>query len=107
MENIELDEDVFMELLELPAWLQIRSASCTHLSLKVTQFYSIFVFLDSLDSPQVPTYSSGGRYGFVDKVIDGLSLKIHELKIDVLAKTFALSVQVRYTLRYNLLRFPL
>uniref|UniRef100_A0A0X3Q487 Uncharacterized protein n=1 Tax=Schistocephalus solidus TaxID=70667 RepID=A0A0X3Q487_SCHSO len=112
MENIELDEDVFMELLELPAWLQIRSASCTHLSLKIpwTHLKSqpILVTLEfvtaqievleiprTIPQQSTPSYrNAGGRYGFVDKVIDGLSLKIHELKIDVLAKTFALSVQL-------------
>ena len=35
MTNIQLDEDVLMELLELPLWLRIKSARCNRANVKV------------------------------------------------------------------------
>ena len=35
MKNIELDENVLMELLELPTWLRITSARCNKASVKI------------------------------------------------------------------------
>ena len=35
MKNIELDENVLMDLLELPNWLKITNARCNKASVKV------------------------------------------------------------------------
>jgi hypothetical protein len=35
MKNIQLDENVLMDLLELPTWLSITNAKCNKASLKV------------------------------------------------------------------------
>lgn len=40
MKNIQLDENVLMELLELPTWLSITNARCNKASLKVNDFFN-------------------------------------------------------------------
>ena len=35
MKNIQLDENVFMELLELPTWLRITNVKCNKATFKV------------------------------------------------------------------------
>ena len=45
MKNIQLDENVLMELLELPTWLKINNAKCNKASLKVSQYFN-FNFLE-------------------------------------------------------------
>jgi hypothetical protein len=35
MRNIQLDENVLMDLLELPTWLKITTAKCNKASFKV------------------------------------------------------------------------
>jgi hypothetical protein len=44
MKNIQLDENVLMEVLELPTWLRITNARCNKASLKVTNFTFILFF---------------------------------------------------------------
>ena len=36
MKNIQLDENVLMELLELPTWLRITNATCNKAAVKVS-----------------------------------------------------------------------
>ena len=36
MKNIQLDENVLMDLLELPTWLRITNVRCTKASVKVS-----------------------------------------------------------------------
>ena len=35
MNNLELNEEVLMELLDFPQWLWMKSAICSHVSIKV------------------------------------------------------------------------
>jgi len=61
MTNIQLDENVLMDLLELPTWLRITNARCNKAGVKVcfirlfspfffTRFSSLgFIFQDSVD----------------------------------------------------------
>lgn len=41
-----------------------------------------------------PTYATGGRYGFIDKVIDAITVKVNSLKIDFKSPAFEASLQV-------------
>ena len=36
--NIELDENVLMQLLELPVWMSLTRAYCNYASIKVCEF---------------------------------------------------------------------
>ena len=45
MKSIELDENVIMNLIELPTWLKITKATCNRATFKVNFdifFYSLF-----------------------------------------------------------------
>jgi hypothetical protein len=37
MKNIELDENVIMNLIELPTWLKITNATCNRANFKVSK----------------------------------------------------------------------
>ena len=39
-------------------------------------------------------YSSGGRYGFGDRVVDGMSLQINAVVVDFKSKAFQASINV-------------
>ncbi len=44
MTNIQLDENVLMDLLELPTWLRITSAKCNKAGVKVCCAHFFFIF---------------------------------------------------------------
>ncbi|VDM34906.1 unnamed protein product [Hydatigera taeniaeformis] len=118
MENLELNENVLMELLEFPKWLRIDSAVCTHIYMKVTRDLltcalcrfpgQISVLVPSLWFTMVilslPTgilfinvillSASYGRYGMVERAIDGISIRIHELDVELKSKLFKASANV-------------
>ena len=41
-----------------------------------------------------PTYATGGRYGFSDKVVDGVTVSINSLIINFKSPAFEASLQV-------------
>jgi hypothetical protein len=45
MKNIELDENVLMDLLELPTWLSITNARCNKANLKVNTVLKNYFFI--------------------------------------------------------------
>lgn len=45
-----------------------------------------------------PTYATGGRYGFIDKVIDAITVRVNSLIIDFKSPAFEASLQVSETL---------
>ncbi|XP_064634277.1 bridge-like lipid transfer protein family member 3B isoform X2 [Lineus longissimus] len=113
--NLELDELMLMELLDLPTWLQIKKAVCNRVSVKVqwTKLKSqpICLFLDevivemetcekprgsasSSGNSQVPSYSTEGKYGFSDKVVDGIYLSINSVIVNFVANAFKCSLQL-------------
>ncbi|KAH9285877.1 UHRF1-binding protein 1-like [Echinococcus granulosus] len=115
MENLELNEDVLMELLGFPKWLRIKSAICAHIYVKIpwTNLRSrpIVMIVDSVTvevevlekvyqingSDSVPSYRlSTGRYGMVERVIDGISIRIHELIAELKSKLFKASVNLSH-----------
>ncbi|KAL5112015.1 UHRF1-binding protein 1-like [Taenia crassiceps] len=107
MENLELNEEVLMELLAFPKWLRIKSAICAHIYMKIpwTNLRSrpIVMIVDSVtvkvevlekahqmfNGGFVSSYrASSGRYGMVERVIDGISIRIHELDVELRSKLF-------------------
>ncbi|VDL61527.1 unnamed protein product [Hymenolepis diminuta] len=113
MENLELNEEVLMDFLEFPMWMRINSAVCSKIAIPWTNLRSkpIFMVIDSVDvkvevleKPRQPIANgsassyrpSSGRYGLVERAIDGISLRIHELSAELMSKVFKASVNLSH-----------
>ncbi|ELU09962.1 hypothetical protein CAPTEDRAFT_105822 [Capitella teleta] len=112
LSNLELDELVLTDLLDLPTWLKISRASCNKVSIKIqwTKLKSqpiclyldeIVVEMETCETPRMPTsldvnasYSSGGKYGFAERIIDGMFVSINSVVVNFKARTFAASIQL-------------
>ncbi|XP_046446271.1 UHRF1-binding protein 1-like isoform X3 [Daphnia pulex] len=109
--NLELDEKVLTSLLELPSWLTLDRAWCNRVSIRIpwTKLKSVPICL-SLDEVHVsmgtcselrqpsanlkpPTYAAGWKYGFSDKVVDGVTLSVNSLIINFKSPAFEASLQ--------------
>ncbi|XP_054714302.1 LOW QUALITY PROTEIN: bridge-like lipid transfer protein family member 3B [Uloborus diversus] len=112
LRNLELNEKVLTELLELPAWLNLKCATCNHVTLQIswTKLKSVPIYL-SLDEviveietcedlrPPTPmsseaSYKSGGKYGFSDRVIDGMTVVVNSVVINFNSPAFQASFQL-------------
>lgn len=106
------------ELLELPSWLRLTSAWCNHISFKISwaklKSAPITLHLDevnvSVETCEVarsgggtPTAGSGtqssalpvmGRYSFIHKVIDGITIVVNNVNINFKSPAFVASVQM-------------
>ncbi|KAK4300724.1 hypothetical protein Pmani_027100 [Petrolisthes manimaculis] len=110
--NLELNEIVLTDLLELPTWLRITRAQVNRVNLKIqwTKLKSVPILV-SLDEVQVemetcqelrsqashtvmPLYSSGGGYGFVDKVSDGMTVTVNAVLVTFPSHAFHASFQL-------------
>ncbi|KAH8869886.1 UHRF1-binding protein 1-like [Schistosoma japonicum] len=99
LEALELEENALMELLDLPTWLLLRKAHCTNVVAKSIDHISIE--LQALDEPRlasdspVANYRNGsGKYGFSDKVIDGVTIQVNSVFIKFFAQAFQGSVEL-------------
>lgn len=115
--NLQLDEDVLTELLELPSWLRLTSAWCNHISFRISwaKLKSVPITL-SLDEVNIsietceiarsgtPTAASGvqslnvpmGKYSFIHKVIDGITISVNTVNVNFKSPAFTASVQVSF-----------
>lgn len=110
--NLELDELVLTDVLELPSWLRITNAKCNHVTVKIhwTKLKSVPIHL-SLDEVVIDTetcedlrtlssqslrqsYKSGGKYGFSERAIDGLTVVVNSVNINFKSLVFQASVQL-------------
>ncbi|XP_067121417.1 bridge-like lipid transfer protein family member 3B isoform X2 [Centruroides vittatus] len=110
--NLELDELVLTDVLELPSWLRITNARCNHVTVKIhwTKLKSVPIHL-SLDEVVVDTetcedlrtlssqslrqsYKSSGKYGFSERVIDGLTVVVNSVNINFKSPVFQASIQL-------------
>ncbi|XP_055295755.1 bridge-like lipid transfer protein family member 3B isoform X2 [Sitodiplosis mosellana] len=114
LSNLQLNEDVLTELLELPSWIRLTSAWCNHVSFRIswTKLKSVPITL-SLDEVNITietcefgrNENSGaggwqsltapkGKYNFIDKIIDGITVTINTVNINFKSPAFIASVQM-------------
>lgn len=117
--NLQLEEKVLMELLSFPAWIQINKATCDQLCIKIPwtkiksvpiqmnlnevtvevevceDFHDIGSEEDELNLANVINAQAPGKYGFVDRVIDGITVTVNNVlitfKSKLMSATFNLS----------------
>ncbi|ESO97583.1 hypothetical protein LOTGIDRAFT_104431 [Lottia gigantea] len=114
LSNLELDEHVLTELLDLPTWLNIKKATCNHVGIKIqwTKLKSqpivlcldeIIVEMETCETPREQpktendsnsSYRNHGKYGFIDRVIDGIFVRINSVLVKLVSKTFQASVEL-------------
>ncbi|KAG9510446.1 UHRF1-binding protein 1-like protein [Fragariocoptes setiger] len=114
--NLELEESVLVDLLSFPSWLTINKAACNSLTIKIswTKMKSVPIQMN-LDEVTVEmeiceqfrdtntanaladliASQAPGKYGFSDRVIDGMTVTINNVLISfkskVMSATFNLS----------------
>ncbi|XP_025835027.1 UHRF1-binding protein 1-like isoform X3 [Agrilus planipennis] len=113
LKNLELNEEVLTDLLELPSWLRLTKARSNKVSFRVqwTKLKSVPIVL-SLDevnitvetceelrpmSPQAGLSSYAavpGKYSFIHKVIDGITVTVNTVNIVFNSPAFTATVQV-------------
>lgn len=108
--NLELDETVLMDILELPTWLRLSKAICNRVGIKIQwtklKTQPICLYLDEVvlevetcenprppNNPQVASLRPG-KYGFVERVIDGIYVHINSVQVFFLSKTFQACLQM-------------
>jgi len=117
--NLELNEKVLTELLELPPWLQLKKAICNRICAKIhwtsLKTDPIRLFLDCVEveifasenvapkpkqaSPQhhkqprreKPQIQKASKYGFAEKVVDGMFVSINSVIVAFKAPGFKAS----------------
>nr|CAH8855392.1 unnamed protein product [Trichobilharzia regenti] len=112
LESLELEENALMELIDLPTWLLLRKAHCKNVVAKIhwtkLKTHPVLITIDhidievqALDEPRpasdspVANYRGGsGKYGFSDKVIDGVTIQVNSILIELFAQAFQGSVEL-------------
>ncbi|XP_078346054.1 bridge-like lipid transfer protein family member 3B [Oculina patagonica] len=123
LHNLELDETTLSELLELPPWIRLTKAVCNRISAKIhwTRLKTdpICLYLDCVEvnmeaidsdintpppgSPQTPSNAppppppkekAPNRYGFVEKVVDGMFVQINSVIISFKFQAFLATFQM-------------
>ncbi|XP_054165286.1 bridge-like lipid transfer protein family member 3B [Oppia nitens] len=112
--NIELNEEVLMDLLELPVWMSLSRAFVNHVSLKVQwmklKTLPIYLALDEVvvdietvedfrsENTRLNTnhssYNDSGKYGFADRVFDGMTVSINSVVVTFRSKVFIANLQL-------------
>lgn len=123
LHNLELDETTLSELLELPPWIRLTKAVCNRISAKIhwTRLKTdpICLYLDQVEvnmeavdgdintphpgtpqkhpyqAPQQPVKEKApNRYGFVEKVVDGMFVQINSVIISFKFQAFLATFQM-------------
>ncbi|CAF4460629.1 unnamed protein product, partial [Rotaria sp. Silwood2] len=112
LSSIDLDEQALEDVIELPTWLKIRKATCGRIFIKIpwTNLKTLPIQLQLDDvTIEIETYEQLrdlhnsndasnandpllGKYGFTNRVIDGISLTITNLTFAVKAQAFKASI---------------
>jgi N-terminal region of Chorein or VPS13 len=112
---LQLDENVLTELLELPSWLRLTSAWCNHISFRISwaklksvpitlQLDEVNISVETCDRSrsgeetpvsgfQPPSFPMG-KYSFIHKVIDGITVLVNTVNVNLKSPAFVASVQV-------------
>lgn len=104
LSNLQLEERVLMDLLSFPVWVKINKAACDQLSIKIpwTRIKSVPIQMnlnevmvevevcdefrdvdgeDELNLANLINSQAPGKYGFVDRVIDGITVTVNSVLI--------------------------
>lgn len=112
LSSIDLDEQALEDVIELPTWLKIQKATCGRVFIKIPwaslKTSPIQLQLDEVNieivtcqdlRPLNRTNDSTtnndpliGKYSFINRVIDGISLSITSLTFTIKAKAFKASI---------------
>ncbi|XP_077456851.1 bridge-like lipid transfer protein family member 3A [Stigmatopora argus] len=110
--NLELDEDVLQNMLDLPTWLAVTRVYCNKAAIRIQwtklKTSPICLFLDKVEvemrtceEPRPPNGPSPiaitagqSEYGFAEKVVEGMSVRINSITIKVQARAFHASFEL-------------
>ncbi|XP_013192701.2 bridge-like lipid transfer protein family member 3B [Amyelois transitella] len=111
LQDLTLDEELLTDLLELPGWVRLTSAKCNRASFRIqwTKLKTVPIVLN-LDEVHIalevcteprevnPTAAGAapipGKYSYIHKVIDGISVAVNQVQIDFNCDAFTSSVQI-------------
>ncbi|XP_058062707.1 bridge-like lipid transfer protein family member 3B [Anopheles bellator] len=114
LSNLQLDENVLTELLELPSWLRLTSAWCNHVSFRIswTKLKStpitltldeVNITIETCEIARSGTPTAGGlsslavpqgKYSYIQKVIDGITIVVNTVNVNLKSPAFTASVQM-------------
>ncbi|XP_062547438.1 bridge-like lipid transfer protein family member 3B isoform X2 [Armigeres subalbatus] len=113
LSNLQLDENVLTDLLELPSWLRLTSAWCNHVSFRIswTKLKStpitltldeVNITIETCEIARSGTPTAGfssisvpqGKYSFIHKVIDGITIVVNTVNVNLKSPAFTASVQM-------------
>ncbi|CAG4990381.1 unnamed protein product [Colias eurytheme] len=111
LQDLTLDEDLLTDLLELPGWVRLTSAKCNRASFRiqwtklktvpiVLNLDEVHIALEVCSEPRVlnPNAAAAmpapGKYSYIHKVIDGISVAVNHVQVDFNCDAFTSSVQI-------------
>ncbi|XP_040049213.2 bridge-like lipid transfer protein family member 3A [Gasterosteus aculeatus] len=112
LSNLELDEEVLQNMLDLPTWLAVTRVYCNKAAIRIQwtklKTSPICLFLDKVEvemrtceEPRPPNGPSPiaitagqSEYGFAEKVVEGMSVRINTITIKVQARAFHASFEL-------------
>ncbi|XP_049920250.1 UHRF1-binding protein 1 [Epinephelus moara] len=112
LSNLELDEEVLQNMLDLPTWLAVTRVYCNKAAIRIQwtklKTSPICLFLDKVEvemrtceEPRPPNGPSPiaitagqSEYGFAEKVVEGMSVRINSITIKVHSRAFHASFEL-------------
>nr|XP_057906749.1 bridge-like lipid transfer protein family member 3A [Doryrhamphus excisus] len=112
LSNLELDEEVLQNMLDLPTWLAVTRVYCNKAAIRIQwtklKTSPICLFLDKVEvemrtceEPRPPNGPSPiaitagqSEYGFAEKVVEGMSVRINSITIKVQSRAFHASFEL-------------
>uniref|UniRef100_A0A3P8TQQ6 Bridge-like lipid transfer protein family member 3A n=1 Tax=Amphiprion percula TaxID=161767 RepID=A0A3P8TQQ6_AMPPE len=99
LSNLELDEEVLQNMLDLPTWLAVTRVYCNKAAIRCC--LNISPFMRTCEEPRPPNGPSPiaitagqSEYGFAEKVVEGMSVRINSITIKVQARAFHASFEL-------------
>ncbi|CAF1314302.1 unnamed protein product [Adineta ricciae] len=109
LSSINLDEKALEDVIELPSWLKIQKATCGRVFIKIPwtnlktlpiqiQLDDVTIEIETCEQLRDVQSSTNvndplvGKYGFINRVIDGISLTITNLTFEIKAQGFKASI---------------